>query len=170
MMMTIVVKMIMIMTTIMIMVMPTMMPMMSWWWSSKVAWNINILWWLSCFLPRHDLVTFCNAYIRPSLDNCNVVWHTCSQKASTQLERLQNYARKVILKESRVTSSFWVRERLDWKTLQNRLLSKSLNNMDPATWLSSWLHPPASIATTLEQEWEQVTSSISHEHQPTMGG
>ena len=62
--------------------------------SAKVTRNINLMRRLSWFLPKHVLFTFYNAYILPSLDYYDVVW----QKDSTELERLQNYAWKVILK------------------------------------------------------------------------
>ena len=80
--------------------------------SAKVTQNINLLWRLSWFL-----ITFYNAYILQTFDYCDVVWQNCSQKASAQLERLQNYAGRVILKEPRATSAAWVKERLGWKTL-----------------------------------------------------
>ena len=106
--------------------------------SSKVHRNINLLRRLSWFLPKNALTTFYKAYILPSFDYCDVVWHSCSQECSNRLERLQNYAGRVILKEPRSTSATWIRSVLGWDTLHSRREShvatqvyKSLNGMDP---------------------------------------
>ena len=82
----------------------------------NVTQNINLLWRLSWFL-FHTLITFYNGYVLPSFDYCDVVWQNCSPKPSAKLERLQNYAMRVILKVPRVTLASWARERLGWKTL-----------------------------------------------------
>ena len=66
-----------------------------------------------------------------------------------KLERLQNYARRVILKEHRVTSATCIRIELNWSTLKKRrhlhiatLMFKVINEMGP-DYLAS-LYTPAS--------------------------
>ena len=88
--------------------------------SSKVSRNINLLRRLSWFLPRHVLMAFYSAYILPSFDYCNIVWHSCSAKLVTKLESLQNYAGRIILKKRRFCSATAVRKTLGWSTLQSR--------------------------------------------------
>ena len=119
--------------------------------SSKVSRNINLLRRLSWFLPRRVLMTFYSAYILPSFDYCDVVWHSCSAKLVTKLESLQNYAGRIILKKRRFCSATAVRKTLGWSTLQSRRelhtaiqAFKSLNGMDPG-YLAPLLTPSSSI-------------------------
>ena len=88
--------------------------------SSKVSCSINLLRRLSWFLPRHVLKTFYSAYILPSFDYCDVVWHSCSAKLVSKLVLLQNYAGRIILKEPRSCSATAIRKTLGWSTLYSR--------------------------------------------------
>ena len=119
--------------------------------SSKVSRSINLLRRLSWFLPRHVLKTSYSAYILPSFDYCNVVWHSCSAKLVSKLELLQNYAGRIILKEPRSSSATTIRKTLGWSTLYSRRelhtaiqTFKSLNDMDPG-YLAPLLTPSSSI-------------------------
>ena len=90
------------------------------------------------FFPKMPLQPFTKPTILPSFDYCDVVWHSCSQECSNRLERLQNYAGRVILKEPKSTSATWIRSVLGWDTLSSRRethvaiqVYKSLNGLDP---------------------------------------
>ena len=88
--------------------------------TTKVSRSINLLRRMSWFLPKSAMMQFYNAYILPSFDYCDVVWNSCTWKQALCLERLQNYAGRVILKKQKSTSSTWIRDQLSWPSLQAR--------------------------------------------------
>ena len=78
------------------------------------------------------------AYILPSFDYCDVVWNNCTEKLAMKLERLQNYAGRIILKDCRVTSATSIRRELHWLTLKEQrhlhiatLMFKVINKLGP---------------------------------------
>ena len=56
--------------------------------------------------------------IQPLFDYCGVVWETCSETSSLQLQRQQNRAARVILLTDNCNPSALVRATLNWSTLQ----------------------------------------------------
>ena len=57
----------------------------------------------------------------------SAVWHTnCSYALSTKIERLQNYAMRIILDETPRTPSAALIVRLDWTSLNKRRLNSPL--------------------------------------------
>ena len=83
------------------------------------------------------------AYILPSFDYCDVVWNNCTEKLAMKLERLQNYAGRIILKERRVTSATSIRRELHWLTLKERrhlhiatLMFKVINKLGSSVYSS----------------------------------
>ena len=119
--------------------------------SSKVSRSINLLRRLSWFLPRSALQMYYKTYILPSLDYCDVVWTNCPLKLSAKLERLQNFAGRIILKVPKRTSATWVRKELGWSTLTARrklhvatLMFKLKNNLAP-NYLSELMTPSSHL-------------------------
>ena len=119
--------------------------------SSKVSRSINLLRRLSWFLPRSALQMYYQTYILPSLDYCDVVWTNCPLKLSTKLERLQNFAGRIILKVPKQTSATWVRKELGWSTLTARrklhvatLMFKLKNKLAPV-YLSAIMTPSSHL-------------------------
>ena len=117
--------------------------------SNKATRNINLLRHLSWFLPKKVLEKFYEAYILTTFDYCDVVWYSCSKEQALRLERLQNFAGRVILKESRSTSATAIRKKLNWPLLESRRklhlsthVFKTLQGMNPP-YLSSLLRPCA---------------------------
>ena len=115
--------------------------------TTKATRNINLLRHLSWFLPRKTLVKFYEAYILPTFDYYDVVWYSCSREQALRLERLQNFAGRVILKESRSTSATAIRKKLNWPLLESRRklhlsthVYKTLRGMNPS-YLSPLLRP-----------------------------
>ena len=53
---------------------------------------------VSLYLSSNVLVTLYNAFVLPYLTYCCVVWHFCSKTLSDNLQRVQNYAMRLILK------------------------------------------------------------------------
>ena len=86
--------------------------------SSKVTRNINLLRWMCTSYPNKQCrSSFYEAYILPTFDYCDILWNCCIKHQATVLERLQNYAGRIILRERRVTLASAIRERLGWCTL-----------------------------------------------------
>ena len=57
------------------------------------------------------------AFVLPYLTYCCCVWHFCSKTVSDRLQRVQNYAMRVILKKPPRTSSSICLQSLGWQTL-----------------------------------------------------
>ena len=80
----------------------------------------------SAYLPTATRRLLYNALVLPHLDYCSVVYHSCNISNSNKLERVQNYAMRVILKKPPRTPSEPLHDALGWTTLQlrrqNRLL------------------------------------------------
>ena len=115
--------------------------------TTKVTRNINLLRNLSWFLPRSALLKFYEAYILPTFDYCDVVWFCCTRTQTLKLERLQNYAGRVIPKEPRISSATSIRKKLGWTTLETRRnthmathIFKTLKNAAPS-YLQTLLQP-----------------------------
>ena len=68
----------------------------------------------SAYLP---LLLLYNALVLPHLHYCSVVWHSCSKTISDKVERVQNYAMRVILQRPPRSSSEALRNVLGWATL-----------------------------------------------------
>ena len=61
-----------------------------------------------------------NSFIMPYLDYCQVLYNPCSRVLSDQLERIQNYAMRLITGKLPRTSSALLRQRLGLTTLKAR--------------------------------------------------
>ena len=76
----------------------------------------------SCLSVRVRQLLY-KSLVLPQLDYCPTVWHTnCSNELSTKIERLQNYAMRIILDEPPRTPSAALRDRLGWTSLRRRCL------------------------------------------------
>ena len=90
-------------------------------------------------VPRRTRVLFYNMLVLPHLDYCSCVWHTCGVNLQMKLERIQNYAIRLVTSAKPRTSSAQLRSELSWMTLQDRremqVVSKvhsCLHGRDPA--------------------------------------
>ena len=81
---------------------------------------------LSNFLPVPTHKLLFNSLVRPHLDYCSVVWHSCSSSTSQRLERIQNYGMRVILGRS---PSSPLRQQLNWSSLYLRRHHLMLNQV-----------------------------------------
>ena len=105
------------------------------------------------------------AFVLPHLGYCSVVWNSCGATLAKRIERVQNYALRMILQKPPLTSSESLRQTLGWTTLEMRrrnallcqvhrcftnqapsyLCSKFAPNSSlhyPDTWGSTKLHLP----------------------------
>ena len=69
------------------------------------------------FKPRKDLY---NALVLPHLDYCCIVWDECGSTLSKRIERIQNYAMRLLTSSPPRTLSAELRTQLSWTTLQLR--------------------------------------------------
>ena len=74
----------------------------------------------SAYLPSSTRRLLYNALVLPHLDYCSTVWHSCSKASSDRVERVQNYAMRIILKKPPRTSSEALCNDLGWTTLHVR--------------------------------------------------
>jgi len=72
------------------------------------------------YLPSSTRCLLYNALVLPHLDYCSVVWHSCGKTIGDRLERVLNYAMRIILKKPPRTSSETLRNKLGWTTLHRR--------------------------------------------------
>ena len=61
-----------------------------------------------------------SSLVLPHLDYCSVVWNICGVGQSDRIERVQNYAMRMILRKPPRTSSDSLRQVLGWTTLKAR--------------------------------------------------
>ncbi len=83
----------------------------------------------SIFLPVATRKLLFNSRVRPHLDYCSVVWHSCNFSTSQRLERVQNYSMRVILGKPPRTPSSSLRQQLNWSTLYQRRHTHMLNQV-----------------------------------------
>ena len=72
------------------------------------------------YLPCHIRKLLYQAFVLPLLDYCSVVWHSCGATLAKRIERVQNYALRMILRKPPLTSSESLRQTLGWTTLEMR--------------------------------------------------
>ena len=59
----------------------------------------------SAYLPSHVRKMHYQAFVIPHLDYCSVVWHSCGATLTQKIERVQNYALRMILNKPHRTGS-----------------------------------------------------------------
>ena len=72
------------------------------------------------YLPCHIRKLLYQAFVLPHLDYCSVVWNSCGATLGKRIERVQNYALRLILRKPPLTSSELLRRTLGWTTLEVR--------------------------------------------------
>ena len=72
------------------------------------------------YLPCHVRKLLYQSFVLPHLDYCSVVWNSCGTTLSDRVERVQNYALRIILRKPPRTSSEALRQTLCWTTLKRR--------------------------------------------------
>ena len=72
------------------------------------------------YMPTGSKKLMYNSIIMPYLDYCQVLYNPCSRVLSDQLERIQNYAMRLITGKPPRTSSALLRQRLGLTTLKAR--------------------------------------------------
>ena len=72
------------------------------------------------YLPCSIRKLLYQSFVVPHLDYCSVVWNTCGATLTGHVEKIQNYALRVILHKPLLTSSELLRRTLGWTTLKAR--------------------------------------------------
>ena len=75
---------------------------------------------VSHHLPLNTRKMLYCSLVLPYVDYCSTIWHTCTQAVSNDIERIQNYAMRVILHQPPRTPSAALREKLNWTTIRQR--------------------------------------------------
>ena len=71
-------------------------------------------------LPVSTRILLYNALVLPHLDFCSSVWHHCGETLTGRIEKIQNYAMRLITSSPPRTSSDELCEKLSWMTLRGR--------------------------------------------------
>ena len=88
-------------------------------------------------LPRRMRIMIYNVLVLPHLDYCSCVWSACGTNLQVKLERIQNYAMRMITSAKPRTPSAQLRAELSWMPLQDR------RKMQIVTKVHSCLHGEA---------------------------
>ena len=115
----------------------------------KVSERVNLLRWLSWFLPSSLLVLYLKSYILPCVDYCDVVWDCCSKQESNRLQTLFNYGCRIALHHPRLSSSSALWKDLGLSSLASRrklhlaeVMFKCHNSLAPP-YLTSLVNTPS---------------------------
>ena len=72
------------------------------------------------YLLCHIRKLLYQSFVLPHLDYCSVVWNNCGATLTGRVERIQNYALRMILRKLPPTSSELLQQILGWTTLKAR--------------------------------------------------
>jgi len=72
------------------------------------------------YISCHTKKMLYSSLVLPHLDYCSVVWNSCGVGQSDRIERVQNYAMRIILRKPPRTNSDSLRQALSWTTLKAR--------------------------------------------------
>ena len=104
----------------------------------KCCWGLAKLRRLRDSLPAATKKKVYNACVLPHLDYCAVVWQECAKALQKSVERIQNYAMRLICSKPPRTPSVELRGKLGWMTLTKRremfrlnLVHRCLNSLAP---------------------------------------
>ena len=99
----------------------------------ELTWKAHVNHWRRCCMARMALIRragyqlpcqvrklLFQTFVLPNLDYCFVVWNSCRSVLSNKIERIQNYALRIILQKPPHTSSEELREALGWTMLKTR--------------------------------------------------
>ena len=78
---------------------------------------LSVICRISIYISTTLLKILYKTFVLPYLTYCCCVWHFCSKTVSDRLQRVQNYAMRVILKKPPRTSSSTCLQSLGWQTL-----------------------------------------------------
>ena len=83
------------------------------------------------YLPCRTRKMLYQAFVLPHIDYCSVLWNSCGSTLSDKIERVQNYALRLILKKPPLTSSEPLRAMIGfgWTTLKCRRHRLLLNQV-----------------------------------------
>ena len=108
--------------------------------TAKVSKKLGILSRVRPLLTTESANRLYKSMILPLLEYCDVTWHGCSNENQKKIERMQNRAGRLVLKDSRelTSTSDAIIEKLGWKPLSVRrdehtkeLVKNCLNSFVP---------------------------------------
>jgi len=125
----------------------------------SVSRNVHLMRRLSWLLPVSALKAFYFAYIATSFDYCSLVWDPCCSTDSTRLQRLQNYAGRIILKVPKSSSATEALATLQWASLSDRRQQKLFTLSQELSQPKSGKSPPSYLRKLLTK-----VSDVHHYH------
>ena len=125
----------------------------------SVSCNVHLMRRLSWLLPVSALKAFYFAYIATSFDYCSLVWDPCCSTDSTRLQRLQNYAGRIILKVPKSSSATEALATLQWASLSDRRQQKLFTLSQELSQPKSGKSPPSYLRKLLTK-----VSDVHHYH------
>ena len=106
---------------------------------SKVSKVIGVLRRLKSLLPLSALVLIYNSLIQQHFDYCSVIWDKLAGGLGQKLQRMQNWAARIITGSDYYTRSSEILRSLNWINLEDsralqfkKLMYKTANNMVPS--------------------------------------
>ena len=72
------------------------------------------------YLPYDGRKMLYQSFVLPHLDYCSIIWHTCGATLTNRIERVQNYALRMIFQKPPRTSSAELQTKLNMTTLEHR--------------------------------------------------
>ena len=72
------------------------------------------------YLRQKVTAALYQAFVLPHTDYCSVAWNNCGAVLSQRVERIQNYALRMIMRKPPMTRSELMRASLGWPTLETR--------------------------------------------------
>ena len=98
------------------------------------AWaRINIMRKLKFKLNRKSLETICTAFIRPLIENGDIIWDNCSRYKKQELDKIQNEAARRATGAIRLVSIRALCKEIGWCSLEKRRSIHKLNLFDKMT-------------------------------------
>ena len=77
-------------------------------------------------LDRKSLETIYFSFIRPLLEYASVVWNNCTQYESSELEKIQNEAARIVTGATKLASLHSLYTDTGWESLASRRKNTSL--------------------------------------------
>jgi len=106
--------------------------------SGKISKTLAALRRLKSILPQRVLITIYKSLILPNLDYCSTVWGNIGKGLTTNLQKLQNRAARVITGADYSVRSTQILQNLNWLSLEERrsrhfkkLMFKTMNKEVP---------------------------------------
>ena len=98
--------------------------------NAKAGKRINIIRKLNFQLDRKYLQTIHISFIRPLLEYADVMWNSCTQYESNDLDKIQNEAARIVTGATKLASIGSLHTETGWETLGSRRKTHKLTTQN----------------------------------------